>query len=135
MSEGSSKFPRASLFRTLGTLLAIALLGYLLHQQGLDEIWESVQLISIGRFLLVLGLTSVSRLAVTSRWTSLLLLSGIRIPLRRILGINYAGLFASNFLPTSVGGDVVLMGDDDYGVSLSVKLFQYFHDLFSGVGI
>ena len=95
------------LLRVLGTLLAVGLLVYLLSSQGWDQILASIRQISLGRFALVVGMACVSRLAIGGRWGSLLLLSGVRMPLGRILRINYAGLFASNFLPTSIGGDIV----------------------------
>jgi uncharacterized membrane protein YbhN (UPF0104 family) len=97
----------ATLVRILGTFLAIALLAYLVYRQGWGEIWGSIQEISWGRFVLVAALASLSRLMVASRWASLVRLSGIRLPLRRTYGITYAGLFASNFLPTSIGGDII----------------------------
>jgi uncharacterized membrane protein YbhN (UPF0104 family) len=88
-------------------MAALGLLGYLIWSQGWDEIWQSIRAISWGRFLLVAGLAALSRVMVASRWASLLRLSGIKIPLRRIFGIAYAGLFATNFLPTSIGGDII----------------------------
>ncbi len=107
MNAASPRAPRALLLRTLGTLLALALLVYLLSQQGWDEILDSVRRVSISRFLMVVGLVFLSRMAVAARWSALLLLADIRIPILEILRITFAGLFASNFLPTSVGGDVV----------------------------
>jgi uncharacterized membrane protein YbhN (UPF0104 family) len=95
------------LVRVVGTFLAVGLLIYLLASQGWDQILASVRQITLGRFLLVVGMACVSRLAIGGRWGSLLVLSGIPLPWRRILQINYAGLFASNFLPTSIGGDIV----------------------------
>jgi len=93
--------------RYAGTALALGLFVYLLSQQGWQEIVDSVRQIPTGRFVLVAALAFLSRLAVAGRWTSLLWLSGVDLPLGQILRITYAGLFASNFLPTSVGGDIV----------------------------
>jgi uncharacterized membrane protein YbhN (UPF0104 family) len=107
MTASRPKLSLGDLLRVVGTLLAVGLLIYLLASQGWDQILASVRQITLGRFLLVIGMACVSRLAIGCRWGSLLLLSGIRLPLRRILQINYAGLFASNFLPTSIGGDIV----------------------------
>ncbi len=107
MTADSSKRSLSDLVRVFGTIVAVGLLVYLLSRQGWDQILASIRQISPGRFLLVLFMACVSRLAIASRWTSLLLLSGVRLPLGRILRINYAGLFASNFLPTSIGGDIV----------------------------
>lgn len=107
MSIDRPKRSLGDLVRVFGTFVAVGLLVYLLSRQGWDQILASIRQISIGRFLLVLLMASVSRLAIAGRWTSLLLLSGVRLPLGKILRINYAGLFASNFLPTSIGGDIV----------------------------
>ncbi|MGA9532682.1 MAG: lysylphosphatidylglycerol synthase transmembrane domain-containing protein [Anaerolineales bacterium] len=106
-AESSESTGAASWVRVVGTFVALGLLGYLVWRQGWGEIWESIRAISWGRFLLVAVLASLSRVMVASRWASLLRLSGINLPLRRIFGIAYAGLFSSNFLPTSIGGDII----------------------------
>lgn len=93
--------------RLLGTLLAVVLLFYLLSQQGWDEIAEAVRSIPVWRFLLALTLMFVSRLAVWARWHVLLRASKLEINPLQSLRITFAGLFASNFLPTTIGGDVI----------------------------
>lgn len=98
---------RSSLLRLFGTLLALALLIYLLSQQGWDEIVVAVQQIPLWRLALALCLSLISRLAITVRWYGLLRSSGARIPFWQVLRITFAGLFSSNFLPTTIGGDVV----------------------------
>jgi hypothetical protein len=49
----------------------------------------------------------VSRLAVTGRWYVLLRSGGASITPAQSFQITFAGLFANNFLPTTVGGDVI----------------------------
>lgn len=95
------------LLRTAGTLLALVLLVYLLSQQGWDEILAALRQISASHLLLALGLMILSRLAVVGRWHILLVSSGLEISFWQTLRITFAGLFASNFLPTTIGGDVV----------------------------
>jgi hypothetical protein len=56
---------------------------------------------------LALVLMIISRLAVTGRWHVLLHSGGIRITPSQSFQITMAGLFANNFLPTTVGGDVI----------------------------
>jgi len=97
----------ASLIRTAGTILALILLIYLLSQQGWDEIMAALRQISVSHLLVALGLMIVSRLAVVGRWHILLVSSGMQISYWQTLRITFAGLFASNFLPTTIGGDVV----------------------------
>jgi len=78
-----------------------------LNQQGWDEILAAIGRIQPGRFLLVLGVLMVSRLAVTTRWYILLRSARSGISYSQALRLTFAGLFASNFLPTTIGGDVV----------------------------
>ncbi len=93
--------------RTLGTLAAFALLIYVLSQQGWDEIWAGVQQIPWWYFAVSLALMGISRLAVAGRWHTLLRSAGLEVRWGQSLRITFAGLFASNFLPTTIGGDVV----------------------------
>lgn len=98
---------RSTALRLVGTLLAIGLLILLLAEQGWGDIWAALRQIEAWRLGLALGLMIVSRLAVAARWHVLLRSGGQPISLRQSLRINFAGLFASNFLPTTVGGDLV----------------------------
>jgi uncharacterized membrane protein YbhN (UPF0104 family) len=98
---------RHTLLRLLGTILAFALLFYLLSSQGWGEILVAVRRIPSGYFLLALALMVVSRLVVPARWHVLLRAAGVEIPFSQSLRLTLAGLFAANFLPTTIGGDVV----------------------------
>lgn len=97
----------ALIIRLAGTLLAMGLLLYLLSKQGWREIGAAISLIPPWRFVLALGLILVSRLAVSGRWYVLLRSAGVAISLKQSVRITFAGLFASNFLPTTIGGDVI----------------------------
>jgi uncharacterized membrane protein YbhN (UPF0104 family) len=98
------------LIRLFGTLLSIALLVFLLSRQGWDQIWTVMKQIPAWVLLLSLVLQFVSRFAVTLRWHVLLRSVGIPIRFKQTLQVTFAGLFANNFLPTTVGGDVVRLG-------------------------
>lgn len=93
--------------RLFGTLLAVILLVYLLNQQGWGDIVDAVRKIPVWRFIAALGLIVISRLSVSARWHVLLKSAGVDISYIQSVRITYAGLFASNFLPTTIGGDVV----------------------------
>lgn len=95
------------IIRLIGTLVALVLLVYLLRQQGWREIGDAIGHISSWRLILAMGLMVVSRLAVSGRWYVLLRSAGLKIKFGQSLRITFAGLFASNFLPTTVGGDVI----------------------------
>jgi len=98
---------RQTAVRLFGTILALGLLMYLLSQQGWDEIMVAIRQIPLWRLVLALGLMLFSRLAVAARWHVLLQTLDRKIPFSRSLKLTFAGLFASNFLPTTIGGDVV----------------------------
>jgi uncharacterized membrane protein YbhN (UPF0104 family) len=100
---------RSSLLRGLGTVLGLGLLITLLARQGWTEILAALQGISIWDLALALLLTLISRMAIVGRWHVLLRSGGVPIPLRRSTSLTFTGLFASNFLPTTIGGDVVRM--------------------------
>lgn len=107
MSRPRGRMNRQTVMRLAGSILAFALLVFLLSRQGWGEILASIRQISLARFLLAFGLVMVSRLAVSARWHRLLHVSQARLPFWQILRITFAGLFATNFLPSTVGGDVV----------------------------
>ncbi len=103
------KVPRskANWIRWAGTLLTLILLGYLATQQDWETLRASFQQIEPWRWLAALGLTLLSRLAVTLRWHVLLASAQPRMRFTQSLRLTFAGLFAANFLPTTVGGDAV----------------------------
>jgi hypothetical protein len=103
----SSPSKRQSIIRVIGTIIALALLVYLLSQQGWDEIGAALRQIAPWRLLLALALIVISRLAVWARWHVLLRSGGVAITPGQSLRVTFAGLFATNFLPTTIGGDVI----------------------------
>jgi hypothetical protein len=97
---------RTQILRWLGTIVALALLVYLIQKQGWIEILTAFKQISFIRFILGLFLIFLSRIAVAGRWY--VLLNPVEdVTLRQTFRITFAGLFATNFLPTTIGGDVV----------------------------
>lgn len=105
MSALSGRF--AFWLRLFGTLLAAVLLIYLLSQQGWREIIAAIQRIPPWLLLLAMGLMIISRFAVAGRWHVLLRSAGVWITAGETLRVTFAGLFSTNFLPTTIGGDVV----------------------------
>ena len=107
MSRPPQRIDRPFVVRVVGTLGSLGLLLYLLSQQGWAEILSAFGRIPASSLIAVVGLLLVSRLAITARWHSLLRSTDPSISFRESLRLTLAGLFAANFLPTTVGGDVV----------------------------
>ncbi len=104
----SPKVPqKRTILRWAGTLLTLALLAYLFTRQGWGDILAAIAQISWLDLLLALLLTLFSRLAVAGRWYALLSIPEMKVSYKKTVQLTFAGLFASNFLPTTVGGDVV----------------------------
>lgn len=97
------------ILRVLGTVVALALVVYLISQQGWQEIGAAIARLEVWRFAVAVLLTLISRVAVARRWYVLLVSGGVRATWPQSLRISFAGLFANNFLPTTVGGDVARM--------------------------
>jgi uncharacterized membrane protein YbhN (UPF0104 family) len=83
------------------------LLVYLLIDQGWAEIGKAIRQIDGWRFAMALLLVGISRLAVAGRWQVLVQSAGTGLTTAQSIQITFAGLFAANFLPTTIGGDVV----------------------------
>ena len=96
--------------RLAGTLITLGLLIYVLYTQGWSEFVQALRQVSPVTFLLCLGLMLLSRLSISGRWYALLRSAGVQISPWQALRLVFAGLFANNFLFTTIGGDVVRLG-------------------------
>ncbi len=99
------KVSKTSALRLTGSVGSFGLLLFLLQKQGWGEIIRAFRSIPIWCILACCALMMVSRLATGVRWYVLLRGLGVEMPFRRSMEITFAGLFASNFLPSTVGGD------------------------------
>jgi len=126
---------RQFILQLAGTLLAILLLIWLLkEEQGGGEILAAMQQIKIADLLWVAILFFISRLAVACRWHVLLASGGVKLRLKDSLALTFMGLFATNFLPTTIGGDVVrLVGAMQLGFDRAVSLASLAADRLIGM--
>jgi uncharacterized membrane protein YbhN (UPF0104 family) len=104
---GADKKNHTTWLRWFGTLLSVGLLIYLLSRQGWSEIASVAGQITWWRFALAFLLVLISRFAVAGRWHVLMHSAGTGISPRQSIRLTFAMLFSSNFLPTTIGGDVV----------------------------
>jgi len=108
----------AAILKWGGTLLSVILLIYLLSQQGWAEIGQAVSQIPVWRFAVAILLILISRFAVIGRWHVLLQATSEKVAWGQTARLTFAGLFATNFLPTTIGGDIVrLAGAVQQGMS------------------
>ena len=118
----------------MGTLLAVVLLAVLLKEDGWNEIVRAFREIKTSDLLWAALFFLISRMATVLRWHVLLRSAGIDIRLRDSTGLTFTGLFASNFLPSTIGGDVVrLAGAMQMGFDRAVCLASIAADRLIGM--
>ena len=101
---------RRQALRWAGTILSLILLVWVFYSSRADiavALKNAANPATFVKVLIAAGLVLISRLCTVARWHTLLRSGGIPIPFKDTLRLTFAGLFGSNFLPTSVGGDVV----------------------------
>ena len=104
-----------------GTVLSIGIMIYLLSRVGWGEAWQTIRQLTAWRILLVFVLVVVSRSAIIARWYTLLKDQNPTLSITDTIKLTFAGLFASNVLPTTIGGDVLrLAGSVRLGLSTSL---------------
>jgi uncharacterized membrane protein YbhN (UPF0104 family) len=124
---------RQMLLRGAGSLLAFGLLVFLIVQNW-NEIVVAIQQIPFWQFLLATALVFVSRFFVVGRWHVLLRSADVDIPHPRSIALTFTGLFAANFLPTTIGGDVVrFAGAVEMGYDSSLILASLVADRLIGM--
>jgi len=110
VDEGRSKAGLRSSgrwLRWLGTLVSSALFVWLLVRQDWAVTWRHLTSIPLWLVLVVFLLYFSGMVLNTWRWSTLLRTQGVRVPFVEVLKIMLSGAFASNFLPSTIGGDSV----------------------------
>jgi len=106
-TDTSGSSPRRNILKIAGTILSVGLLAYLFASQDKEDILDGIRQMPSWVLVASVGLIAVSRLAVAGRWFFVLRAMGVGISFRECLRLNFAGLYATNFLPSTVGGDIV----------------------------
>ncbi|MDO9299803.1 MAG: lysylphosphatidylglycerol synthase transmembrane domain-containing protein [Anaerolineales bacterium] len=125
---------RQTIVRSAGSVLAVVLLVILLKEENGDEIISALKGISIWYVIAGIFVLLISRLFVVGRWHILLRSAGVDISFWRTAMLTFTGLFANNFLPTTIGGDVVrLAGAMQFGYDRAICLASMVADRLIGM--
>lgn len=120
-------------WRWLITILSIGLFVFILYQSR-DDFITTLKTASPGLAFLGLAILFLSRQVVTARWHALLKIAAKPISYWETIRLTYAGLFATNFLPTSIGGDLVrFIGATQAGLDSALVLASLIMDRFVGL--
>jgi uncharacterized membrane protein YbhN (UPF0104 family) len=90
-------------------LVPLGLIAFLLTKVNWQEILPLLARVSWTNLLASAFAFLLSQFVIAVRWQYLLRVQEIRLPLPRLTWLVLVGAFASNFLPTTVGGDLVKM--------------------------
>jgi glycosyltransferase 2 family protein len=125
---------RRLILQLAGTLLAIGLIVVLLRQESWQDILHAFEKIRKIDLFWAGILFILARLAVVGRWYVLLRAAGINMRVRDSMALTFTSLFASFFLPTTVGGDLVrLAGAMQMGFDRAVCLASIAADRLMGM--
>jgi uncharacterized protein (TIRG00374 family) len=90
-------------------IVPLGLIAFLLTQVNWQEILPLLVRVSWTSLLASAFAFLLSQFVIAVRWQYLMRVQDIRLPLSRLTWLVLIGAFASNFLPTTVGGDIVKM--------------------------
>lgn len=96
---------------TLKVLVSTSLLYWLLRDVEFKAIIDHIRLANPWLLLLAFCLYFLGYFITATRWRTLLRAQGHDAPLNRLVRSFMVGLFFSNFLPSTIGGDIVRMYD------------------------
>mgnify|MGYP000855235409 FL=1 len=120
--------------RIAGTILSIGLLAWLISQQDYSNLGEVFTRIPKASLWWMALLMIISRVAVMGRWLTLISSGGARISVKQSFEISLAGLFATNFLPTTIGGDFIrLVGAVRLGIDSALATASLVMDRLVGM--
>jgi hypothetical protein len=92
-------------FMRWGTGLAV--IAVVICRTGSAQTAELLGAVSLGGLVGAIALYGASLAVAAARWQTLLVAVGIRAPFRVVVRALLTGKFFDNFLPSSIGGDVV----------------------------
>jgi uncharacterized protein (TIRG00374 family) len=106
---------RASLRRralfAVEVIVSVGLLAFLFSRVDMTALWAAARRASIVWLAIALGLYFINVLTSAWRWQLLLRAQGVQLPTRTLLSSYLVAGFFNNFLPSTIGGDVVRIRD------------------------
>ncbi len=107
MNEAEQPPQKQSYWRWILTIAAIGLFIYQLSKQDFHETLNIIKDMPLWMIFTSIGLMLASRVSTAARWNALLKINTPKPKFLDTLKTTFAGLFSSNILPTSIGGDFV----------------------------
>jgi uncharacterized protein (TIRG00374 family) len=99
------------LSRTIRILVSVGLLAWVLHGVDLTTLKQKIATAHFGWIIAALAVNTIGNIFGAWRWQLLLRSQGREIGILRLFGTYFVGLFFNNFLPSTIGGDIVRAAD------------------------
>lgn len=93
------------ILRAIGTVLSTILFVWLLAKQNWRVIWENLSQFPAWLWPVCLLLVIIGMMCNALRWCLLLRAQKVQMPFGEVVRTVFSGAFASNFLPSTIGGD------------------------------
>ncbi len=106
-APGSFRLPSWTQSKLLKAAISVLLLGLLLYKINLGNLARSLSHVNGAWLALGVLVFFTANLASVYKWRLILKAQRINVSFPYLLSLFYIGLFFNNFLPSSVGGDVV----------------------------
>jgi len=90
-------------------VVSASLIAYLLDKVGLQGAWSRAQQISPVMVLAAAAVLAGQTVVWALRWAQVIRAMGRHLPVRQSILITFVGLFVNQFLPASLGADIVRM--------------------------
>jgi hypothetical protein len=101
--------PFSTWVRWIGTLLSLGLFAWLILRLDWNLVWTQLRGVAWWAILLAIASYLLSQAFNTLRWCALLWAHDVKITFWQAFRITWSGIFASNFLPSTIGGDGLRM--------------------------
>jgi uncharacterized protein (TIRG00374 family) len=92
-------------------IVSIGLLTFLFSRVDMAALWAAARRASLVWLAIALSLYFINVLTSAWRWQLLLRAQGVQLPTRTLLSSYLVAGFFNNFLPSTIGGDVVRIRD------------------------
>ena len=102
---------RRHILLAIEVIVSIALLTFLFSRVDMAALWDGARRASVVWLAVALGLYFINVVASAWRWQLLLRAQGVQVPSRTLLSSYLVAGFFNNFLPSTIGGDVVRIRD------------------------
>lgn len=92
-------------------LVSAGLLAFILYKISVPDLLSVLKSVRLEWLWTAVAVFLASNVIGGYQWHALLAASGVRLPVRRTIGVYFVGLFFNNFLPASIGGDAIKVYD------------------------